>query len=92
MNLIFQAPKRTRVHRYFMAYTTMGDSRLWWDEINRVWVEETEPGGYYSTHAPCRTLKAFKRALRKHRGMLKGHYVVLVNRFQGHDVEVKDWA
>jgi len=48
---------------------------------------EFKKGG--SSHAPCRSFKAFKSHLRRHHKKLKGCKVTLCHRFVGHDVTVQ---
>lgn len=65
---------------------------LWWCHETRRWVTSTldlPEGG--STHAPCRSLKAFERHLKKHVAELEGYEVVLVHRFVGYEVTAKVW-
>lgn len=84
MKLEFEAPLGQRVHRYFWAVTT-NRANLWWNRSLKCW----EPYGThkshdYSTHMPCRTLRAFKRMLRKHPEM-QGK-CILVNKYRGYNV------
>lgn len=83
MELRFEAPKGKRLHRYFWAVTSL-NGELWWCHQNHTWVgyEEVFAGG--STHAPCKTLRAFKRMLRKHPKLVGN--CVLVNKYKGYDV------
>jgi hypothetical protein len=65
---------------------------LWWCRKTRKWVTSyinaTEGA---STHAPCRSYKAFERHLKKHVAMLEGYEVILVHRFDGYDVTARVW-
>mgnify|MGYP000037865079 CR=1 FL=1 len=83
----FEAPKGERVHRYFWAVTlteTIEDD-LWWNTTLCKWEPYlTNKGHGYSTHAPCKTLKAFKRMLRKYPEIVGR--CVLVNRYKYLDV------
>lgn len=83
----FEAPKGERVHRYFWAVTLTeptGDN-LWWNSTLKKWEPyRNNPSHGYSTHAPCRTLKAFNRMLCKY-PKIKGR-CVLVNKYTGYDV------
>lgn len=86
-DLRFEAPKGERVHRYFWAVKiTQGTTdNLWWNTTIRVWEPyRANPEHGYSTHAPCRTLKAFKRMLGKYPELVSR--CVLVNRYIGLDV------
>jgi len=82
----FEAPKGTRLHRYFWGVTiTDSGTNLWWNHDLRKWEPlSAHPQDAYGTHAPCRTLRAFKRMLRKF-PELEGK-VCLVNRYIGYDV------
>lgn len=67
-----------------------GGPFLWWCYDERRWVgcdeRITDGSRRYSSHAPCRTYKAFKRHLRKHSEMLAGREVVLLSRYLDHDI------
>ncbi len=79
----FEAQKGQRLHRYFIGVEVGGDQ--WWNCTLLLWEPlGTSPGHDYSTGAPCRTLKAFKRMLRKN-PVIKGRSR-LVNRYVGFDV------
>ena len=83
----FEAPAGERVHRYFwaVALTEITEDNLWWNRTIRKWEPyNTNKDHEYSTHAPCKTLRAFKRMLRKH-PEIKGR-CVLVNKYKGLDV------
>lgn len=83
----FEAAKGTRFHRYFWAVTLteVTEEKLWWNNNTRTWEPlRTSDTDSYSTHAPCRTLKAFERMLRKN-PQIKGR-CVLINHYTGNDV------
>jgi hypothetical protein len=84
MTISFQAPLGQRaLRRHIMGIASYG---LWWCYETKQWVKQ--PKGSASTHAPCKSYKAFLRHIRKH-PELKGHEVVLVSRFRGNDIIVK---
>jgi hypothetical protein len=65
---------------------------LWWCYKTRRWVTSTldlPDGG--STHAPCRSFKAFQRHLKKHLTELQGYDIILVSRYDGHDITARVW-
>jgi hypothetical protein len=67
-------------------------SRLWWCYKTRRWVTLIyTPTSDLSTHAPCKSYKAFERHLKKHAAELYGYEVILVSRFEGHDVTARVW-
>lgn len=86
IELQFDAPKGTRIHNRFLGVTVFTDAALWWGENDRRWGLFVGRTGVLSSHASCRTVKAFKRHLRKHSEALAGCEVVLCSRFVGHDV------
>lgn len=93
MILEFKAPRGQRVHRYFWSATVWDDGpSMWWiDELNAFFPDGSSELKLYShgNHSrPIRTLRAFKRFLRKH-PELKGRTVRLVNRYVGYDVEAR---
>ena len=84
------------LNRGFLGITTFTLDKdqppLWWCHETRRWVTSTldiKRGG--STHAPCRSYKAFERHLKNHVAMLEGYEVILVSRFEGHDVTARVW-
>ncbi len=90
MNITFEAPPRKRVLRgWFMGITVFHNDdqpSLWWCHATHKWVPITTPmpdGG--STHADCKSYRAFLRHLRKH-PELKGYEVILVSRFRAHNI------
>ena len=91
----FDAGLRERVlNSRFMGITTFGltDNRpsLWWCHKSRRWVTSTvDATKGASTHAPCRSYKAFRRHLKKHAAELQGYDVVLVSRFQDQNVTAR---
>ena len=63
---------------------------LWWCHETRRWVTSTlDLKGSGSTHAPCRSYKAFERHLKKHVAELEGYEVVLESRFHGYNVTAR---
>jgi len=81
----FQKPKGQRLHKRFIWITNF--SHLWWVPSEKKWMlSEDIPENHngYSTCCGCRSLRAFKRHLRKH-PEIKGK-AVLVNRFAGYEI------
>ena len=95
--ILFDAGLRERVlNSRFMGVTTFrrtdDQPSLWWCYKTRRWVTsalDLPEGG--STHAPCKSYKAFERHLKKHAEELYGYEVVLVSRFEGHNVTARVW-
>ncbi len=90
MNITFEAPLRERILRnQFMGITVFRNDdqpSLWWCNATRKWVTANTPmplGG--STHADCKSYKAFLRHLRKH-PELKDYEVILVSRFHDNNI------
>lgn len=88
MKLKYQAPKNSRIKTRFMSVTTYGRRNLWYHEPTKQWT--TDPtvlkGGYFSNFMPCRSVKAFRRFLKK---APKGIEWILISRYVGHDVYAK---
>lgn len=82
----FQAEKGKRLHRYFFGAIT-AHTNLWWCMEQRKFVpSETLGKQGASNYSPrIRTFKAFKRFLNKH-PELKGHEVLLHNRYVGFNI------
>lgn len=81
---VFAAPAGQRLLRRgdsVRCFTT----KLWWVKETRQWrpIDHPEAARYgCSTHAPCRTFKAFKRHLRRHADVFAGHEVHFVSRYE----------
>ena len=85
--LRFEAPVGARMHRYFrgVTLTEITDDNLWYNGDLRKWEPlHSSPNANYSTHAPCKTLRAFKRMLRKNPQIIGK--CCLVSKYKGHDV------
>ena len=81
----FEAAKGERLHRYFLWVQASQD--LWWSHKLKRWVTQDEAikaGGNYSNSADCKTLKAFKRMLRKNPEIVGS--AILVNKYEGFNV------
>lgn len=86
-DLKFEAPRGLRLHRYFcgVTLTKATEGNLWWNFERKKWEPYDDGVGCYrGTHAPCRTLRAFKRMLRKHPA-IQGK-CVLVNRYRNFNI------
>lgn len=94
--ITFEAPVGTRVLRGRTCGITHFPRNkeelrdLWWIYDYRKWgpigeVRKLDTSA--STHAPCRSYKAFLRHLRRHTEALKNSEVILVSRFVGHDIK-----
>jgi hypothetical protein len=84
MKMRFDKQKGQRLHKQFRGITNF--SGMWWLHDSKRWVDKlpmplTEIAG---TTAPCRTLRAFRRHLKKHPN-IKGK-AILISRFVGFDV------
>lgn len=85
----FQAPVGQRINRYGLGVTIMAGPNLWWSLHSRRWLTQEaaqDEGHGYTNTARCRTLKAFKRHIRKHAAALDGCEVCWVNRYVDHGV------
>ena len=80
----FDKPKGQRLNRYFFGVCVVG---MWWVPSVNKWVEDiNEVDDYHgaSTFFDCKTMRAFKRHLRKN-PEIKG-LATLRSRYIGHDV------
>lgn len=90
--LTFEAKKPNRLHRYFWTASVWDDVEpsLWWNDHEGRFLPDGHPAhneyGCSNCSKPIRTLRAFRRFLRKH-PELQGRTVRLTNRFIGFDVE-----
>ena len=93
--ILFDAGLRERVlNSRFMGVTTFrrtdDQPSLWWCYKTRRWVTLiSTPTSDLSTHAPCKSYKAFQRHLKKHAAELQGYDVVLVSRFVDQNVTAR---
>ena len=85
----FEAGKPNRLRRYFMDATVWDrqEPTMWWSYEFEKFVPDGDEGtSGASSHSPrIRTLRAFKRFLRRH-PELQGRQVLLVNRYIGFNV------
>ena len=79
--LIHGLPLGSRVMRYGFGVTVMSGEPLWWCRNRRIWTTLEDNVSGLSSHAECRTVKAFKRHLRRHAKVLAGREVVWAGRY-----------
>ena len=81
-----------RFNRYGMSifvYKKDDTCAWWWSYDEKKWVKNNiDISGPYSNCKPCRTLKAFKRHVRKHMGHIKDAEIVWSNRYIGYSWSV----
>jgi hypothetical protein len=89
MKVTYQQTKGRRIKRFgFLGVTVMRGDSMWWSYDLRKWVSFEElprpskKGA--STHAPCRSVRAFKRMLRDNPS-IRGR-ATLVSRWVGFHV------
>lgn len=81
--LKYEAEKNARIKYGFLGMTTFKEG-WWYNDDLKQWEFGPKFGTYiYSTHQPCRTVKAFKRKLKK---APKGIGFILASRWVGFDV------
>lgn len=81
MKLRYQKPKGRRLKRYFWHITAC---RMWYVPEADKWMADTSGFSYFRNNVPCKTVRAFRRHLRKHpeiRGKAR-----LVSWYVGYDV------
>lgn len=79
MKLIFEAKRGTRIKSEFTGYTSNDNG--WWFN-GKAW-QRFESKKQLSSHAPCFSVKAFRRKLKK---APKGVSFTLCSRYVGHNV------
>lgn len=87
--LIFEAKKGARLHRYFNGVAISQDrNNMWCPDLHKwgAMTDEDMRQHFIQNYRPCRTLKAFKRILRKS-PHLTGR-IVLTSKFIGFKVWV----
>lgn len=84
MKVKYKKPKGQRIKKQFLYITT--DYDVWWLSVLRKWVKPGASGLNLDlqSHAPCRSVKAFKRHLKRN-PVLRGN-ANLVSRFAGYDI------
>ena len=81
----FEAKKGERTHRYYDSVTIDWDHDLWWNKTHKRFEPiNTTKDSAYSSHAPCKTFKAFKRMLRKHPQIIG--IAILVSRYEDSNI------
>jgi hypothetical protein len=80
----FDKPKGQRIHKQF--YGIRSTNSMWWVQSHNRWVQELPDTGFdiASTIKRCKSLRAFKRHLRKH-PEIRGK-AVLVSRWVGYNI------
>jgi hypothetical protein len=82
--LIHELPLGSRVMRYGFGVQpgySGTQEPLWWCRERRIWTSLEDNVSGLSSHAECRTVKAFKRHLRRHAKVLAGREVVWVGMY-----------
>lgn len=83
MKIKYDAVKRSRIKRQFMGFTTY-DQDWWFDYNTNSWALRPDVGEMgYSSHQYCRTVRAFRRKLKK---APNGVVFVLESRWVGYNV------
>ena len=83
----FEAPKGKRIlSSRFMGIKNYHQD-FWWSHEQKKWLPFTQiEVGWASSHAPCRSFKAFKRHLQRHPELKAAGDVVLISRFIGYNI------
>ena len=71
----------------FVRTLTDEDGDYWWNCELKVWADRTDweaTSGIYTNHAPCRSLRSYRRMLKKY-PFLVGNSV-LVGKYIGHNI------
>jgi len=85
MSIEFEAPLGQRIMRDRFYGVTTFIKGMWWCHEQRKWVPYEKVGKLsYSSHAPCRSVKAFLRMLRKNPHIASD--AVLCSWYHGHNV------
>jgi hypothetical protein len=81
MKIKFTQSKGNRFYKQFIWITT--NNSLWWSNLENKWIKNPKDK-MYSSCKKCKSVKAFKRHLKKH-PEIQGN-AVLVSRFYNCDV------
>jgi hypothetical protein len=87
--LKYNAKKGQRIKYGYMGFTTfdmsVNDGFWYYNKTLKKWEENmVNENCAYSSHAPCKSVKAFKRKLKN---APRGVTFILVSRWVGHDVQ-----
>jgi len=85
MQLRYEASKGRRINYRFHGFTTL-EPGWWYDAVNKVWTNNynfNDKEGKFSSHQSCKTLRAFRRKLKK---APKGVEFILRSHWIGYDV------
>lgn len=83
--MTYDAPLGQRMNRYGIGVST--SLALWWNETSRRFVpisEAQKRGEHFSSHAPCRTVRAFRRIVRQN-PHIRGH-AIFESAYVGHNI------
>lgn len=80
MKLKYKAVKKSRINHSFMGFTSF-DGIHWYNDSHRCW--DCNYDGVISSHAPCNSVRAFRRLLKN---APHGIEFILVSRWVGYDV------
>lgn len=90
MKIDFDAPKGSRLNKNFYGITIYNknnnEPNYWWDNIDKKWITNTsDTKNEFSNYCPCKSLKAFKRHVRKHMNHINNVEIRLSSNFVGYD-------
>ena len=87
----YQAKKKNRIKYRFIGITTIDKDPWWFNEKLNQWENQKNTNKNidcdYNSHQDCKSVKAFKRKLKK---CPKGVEFILVNKWVGYDVYGKN--
>lgn len=86
MKLKFDKPRGQRVMRRFHGIEIVDGNDCWWDETNKKWDDISNIRGSCSNFFPCKTVRAFKRHIRKHSSYMGKGRFRLASMYVGYDV------
>ena len=85
MRLKFDKPKGQRIKRGFYS-VEIEEVDWWWEEDSRTWKRIADAIPPFVSNSPCKTVKAFRRHVRKHKKYMGQVTFRLVSAYVGYDV------
>lgn len=88
MKVIYEKPKGQRIKKGIFCGVTVFKNGIWWCYECKKWIDMNENPECEkhdrTTHMPCRSIKVYKRAMKKHPIIRKDS--ILCSRFVGYNV------
>lgn len=87
MKIIYKKSKGTRLKKQFLDIT-VDEVSIWWVPQMKQWyaIDNIPKGMHYQSWCPCKSVRAFKRHVRKHPEVSCAYNLHLNSKYIGYDV------